>query len=215
MTKTAKRTLILTLALLLMLSLAALFMGFLKASAAEATEPQSELHEIDESNLPDDLRPLAKNEDLAGKYIFFSTDDLEENLYIIIGTEDYQFWSDQSNVYQFKAFGLYLNYTTTLEAGKTYYYQLLDMPGNCTSLSVGGSEQDSTTMIRVSDSFNGVINEPEDPATDEGGNFGQWLDGVGTTVSDWLKTNTGIAVSSTGVIIIAVALIVLFLGRRK
>ena len=48
MTKTAKRTLVLTLALLLMLSLAALFTGFLKASAAEATEPQSELHEIDE-----------------------------------------------------------------------------------------------------------------------------------------------------------------------
>ena len=77
-------------------------------------------------------------------------------------------------------------------------------------------------MIRVSDSFNGVINTPEDPAdtneepgTDDGGNIGEWLDNAGTAVSDWLKSNTGIAVSSTGVILIALVIIVLFIGRRK
>ena len=209
MTKTVKRSFILTLAMLLMLSLAALFTGFLKASAAEATEPQSELHEIDESNLPDDLRPLAKNDgDLAGKYIFFSTDDIGEGLYIIIGTEDYQI-----SPTQFKAFGVSLNYTTPIEAGKTYYYRLPDISGTATQITENSSQVDSTIKVRVSDSFNGVINEPEDP--DDGGNIGEWLDNAGTAVSDWLKSNTGIAVSSTGVILIALVIIVLFIGKRK
>ena len=89
------------------------------------------------------------------------------------------------------------------------------MPGSVTQVSVNSSNVDSTTIIRVSDTFNGEIPEADTPGTDDGGNIGEWLDNAGTAVSDWLKSNTGIAVSSTGVILIALVIIVLFIGRRK
>ena len=69
MTKTAKRTLILTLALLLMLSLAAVFTGFAKASAA-GTIGTITVSETAEEDLPDDLRPLKVGDDLTGKHLY-------------------------------------------------------------------------------------------------------------------------------------------------
>ena len=80
---------------------------------------------------------------------------------------------------------------------------------------VGGEDPEKThytetDWVRVSAAEMGDTSDDG-----SGGNIGEWLDNAGTAVSDWLKTNTGIAVSSTGVILIALVIIVLFIGRRK
>lgn len=57
---------------------------------------------------------------------------------------------------------------------------------------------------------------PEEPKTpgDDSGNIGDKLNDVSNKISEWLKSKTGIALSSSGVIVLAVVL-VLILFKRK
>ena len=210
MTKTAKRTLILTLALLLMLSLAALFTGFLKASAAEA--PYT-LKELNETELPDDLRPVKVGDDLTGKHIYFSTEWWDSD-FMANGSNTYYIKAGNLSIVFF-AEGSYLLRNST-SAGienefftpDRYYSLYMEEEGaswqvtNITFATYDGitSEKQETDNIQVSES---EINPHESEGT------------ILDKASEWLQTNTGIAISSGGIVVIGVIILLLIFTKRK
>lgn len=207
MTKTAKRTLILTLALLLMLSLAALFTGFLKASAAEA--PYT-LKELNETELPDDLRPVKVGDDLSGKHIYFSTEWWDSG-FTMNGMNKYTITAGDLSIDILGERSYTINTTTggsEFFSSDRYYSLYMEEEGaswqvtniTFTSYDAISSELQETDHIQVSES---EINPPESEGT------------ILDKASEWLKTNTGIAISSGGIVVIGVIILLLIFTKRK
>ncbi len=225
MTKTAKRTLILTLALLLMLSLAAVFTGFLKASADVVVddghfgfEEEPKLVTVDKnSSLIDDLRVVEKTEDIGGKYLFFDTSEFKKagvtEEVLRVGNALLHFNITNGKVTFDVVFSTTTQTSYKWEGGAEDEFCVLipkNVAGSGSSVSVitlDETEKETSTYVYVSDTFDGVIPEPEDPAADEGTIFDK--------ASEWLQTNTGIAISSGGIVVIGVIMLLLIFTKRK
>ena len=187
------------------------------------------VHEISETDLPDDLRYLEKGEDLSGKYIFFSGDWIKAATYMmnispkgmltfaysgassLIGIMTY-YDDASSNSSVFKV---------NLDSAVYYYMQLPDL----------GTVAESNTNLnafKVSDTFTPAdIEDPgtdvEDPGSDienpdtdaeEPGTVGDWFNDLGNTISDWLGENVGLTVSGSAVLVIG-GIILFFIIFRK
>lgn len=225
MTKTAKRTLILTLALLLMLSLAALFTGFLKASASVVVDngylgfkEEPKLVTVDKnSSLIDDLRIVEKTEDIGGKYLFFDTSEFKKagvtEEVLKVGNALLHFNITNDKVTFDAVFTTTTQTSYKWEGGAEDEFCVL-IPENVGgtgasvfAITLDETEKETSTYVYVSDTFDGVIPEPEDPAADEGTIFDK--------ASEWLQTNTGIAISSGGIVVIGVIILLLIFTKRK
>lgn len=232
MTKTTKRTLILTLALLLMLSLAALFMGFLKASAAPTTDTgEWDGGGIERgSTLPSDARLITPGEDLSGRTLFFDGVSFHAEPYYYYNRESISI-QDGTGVLTIQFMYVTNTLHLTITKGDTEVYKETDdgvsivkitLPEKAivSAVDVYFYDQspqhvyDTTAFIYVSDSYDGIEAEPEDPAdtnedpaADEGTIFDK--------ASEWLQTNTGIAVSSGGIVVIGVIILLLIFTKRK
>lgn len=189
------------------------------------------VHEISETDLPDDLRYLEKGEDLSGKYIFFSGEWIKAATYMMnispkgMLTFAYAGASSQIGImtYYDNASSNSSVLKVNLDSAVYYYMQLPDL----------GTVAESNTNLnafKVSDTFTPAdLEEPEtdpgveDPGSDiekpdtdaeEPGTVGDWFNDLGNTISDWLGENVGLTVSGSAVLVIG-GIILFFIIFRK
>ena len=225
MTKSLERGLILSFILLLFISLFAFMFNFQRASAAVVTDNGyfdfkggPKLVTVDKnSSLIDDLRVVEKTEDVGGKYLFFDTSEFkkagvtEEVLHV--GNSLLHFNITNGKVTFDAVFTTTTQTCYKWEGGAEDEFCVL-IPENIggggagvSAFTLDETEQETSTYVYVSDTFDGVIPEPEDPVADEGTIFDK--------ASEWLQTNTGIAVSSGGIVVIGVIILLLIFTKRR
>ena len=231
MTKTVKRNLILTLLLVLFGAISVFCVMQPRSAGAAETIGTIAVSETAEEDLPDDLRPLKVGDDLTGKHLYihreWHTAPYPDNSINLLHFDfgNVSFYLEESltlNGGSILLGEIKVSGSTLSGTGNKYYSAFFD------SFTVNmllediyldnytGGEDPEITHYTETDWVRVSAAEMGDTSDDgSGGNIGEWLDNAGTAVSDWLKSNTGIAVSSTGVILIALVIIVLFIGRRK
>ncbi len=205
MTKKFRYGLLSGLFVALIASLAFFFLTVTPASAA--TNEGLTIYEIDEKYLPNDLQSLEKNDGSEypdNRYFFINASDFVDNEVVLNGPQLSITISNRKIDYSIIG---YQKATIELQTGTYYCFTTLKTE-SVTSINVNGTPATGATeLIKYSDTFDGIIPEPEDPAADEGTIFDK--------ASEWLQTNTGIAISSGGIVVIGVIILLLIFTKRR
>ena len=204
--KTAKIKIIFSLLLTFLISISAflLLQPSFKVNAAEEELTNTlSVIEVQESNLPGDLRNLESAEDISGKYIFFSQKWINAET----DTVDFYTMSDTKYSLTYTTFSCDNVKVCDIEAEK-YYALKMPQGTEISNMDVILVPDVSTSMIKVSDTF--TVSE-----SDTDNNIGDWFNDLGNTISDWFNENVGLAVSGSAVLVIGGILLLFILFRKR
>lgn len=230
MTKSLKRGLILSFILLLFISLFAFMFNYQRASAAVVTDTGEwaggKFQEV--GTLNNDKKLILPGNDISGRTVFFDIASFMEDPYDYYNTDSITIKSsDKTYKLEFRGSDsskgdliISLNDETIYRENSINGIGSIKMPAEATVVSVTGSfyapgdgsilNKESTTFLYLSDSYDGI--EAETPAdTNENPESDNFLD----EISAWLETNTGIAVSSGGIVVIGVIILLLIFTKRR